>query len=202
MDQIKIGKFIGIKRKEKGLTQEALAEKLGISNRAISKWENGICMPDSGNIPELCNILNITINDLFSGEIVDMKNKDKKLEENMLELIKQKEEKDKQLLKLEYVIVCTASVMFLALIFVASYIEMPMIIRVLLIIMNCVLFAIGICYAIKIEQTAGYYECVKCHNKYIPKYNSVLFSMHFGRTRYMKCPKCNKKSWNKKIISK
>ena len=73
MDQIKIGKFISKKRKENNITQSNLAEKLGISDRAVSKWENGMCMPDAGNIPELCKILNITINDLFSGEVVDMK---------------------------------------------------------------------------------------------------------------------------------
>ena len=75
MDQVKIGKFIKQKRKEKKITQSELAEKLNVTDRAISKWENGICMPDSGIIAELCKILNITINDLFSGEVVDMKEK-------------------------------------------------------------------------------------------------------------------------------
>ena len=73
MDQIKIGKFISLKRKEKNITQNELAEMLNITNRAISKWENGICLPDVGTMPILCKILDITINDLFSGEVVDMK---------------------------------------------------------------------------------------------------------------------------------
>ena len=90
MDQIKIGKFIQEKRKEKIITQQELAEKLYISDRAISKWENGICMPDANNITELCEILDITINDLFSGEVVNMKNYEKKLEENLLEMTRQK----------------------------------------------------------------------------------------------------------------
>ena len=68
MDTIKIGKFISSKRKEKGITQSELAEKLYITDRAISKWENGICLPDAGTMPKLCEILDITINDLFSGE--------------------------------------------------------------------------------------------------------------------------------------
>ena len=104
MDQIKIGKFISEKRKEKKLTQSELAEKLGITDRAISKWENGICLPDAGTMPELCKMLSISINDLFSGEVVDMKDNEKRLEENLLEMTKLKEEKDKQLLTLEYVI--------------------------------------------------------------------------------------------------
>ena len=74
--------------------------------------------------------------------------------------------------------------------------------RILLIVVGFVPFIIGILLAIRIEQTAGYYECEKCHYKYIPTYNSVLFAMHNGRTRYMKCPKCNQKSWQKKVISK
>ena len=92
MDQIKIGKFIQEKRK-KSLTQSELAEKLNVSDRAVSKWENGNCIPDVSNIQELCKILNITINDLFSGCVVDMKDNEKKLEENLLEMIKLKQEK-------------------------------------------------------------------------------------------------------------
>ena len=78
MDQIKIGKFITEKRKEKNITQSKLAEMLDITDRAVSKWETGICLPDAGNMPKLCEILGITINDLFSGEKVDMKENEKK----------------------------------------------------------------------------------------------------------------------------
>ena len=72
----------------------------------------------------------------------------------------------------------------------------------LLIVIGIIPFIIGVSFAIRIEQVAGYYECQKCHHKYIPTYSSVLWSMYINRTRYMKCPKCNEKSWNKKIISK
>ncbi len=202
MDQIKIGKFIQLKRKEKGFTQSELAEKLNITDRAVSKWENGICMPDASIMPELCEILSISINDLFSGEVVDMKDNEKKLEENLLEMTKLKEEKDKQLLRLEFVIGYISSITFLILIFIASYIQMPNWLIILLIVIASIIFAYGMTYAIKIEQTAGYYECGKCHHKYIPTYQNVFFAMHIGRTRYMKCPKCNEKSWNKKVLKK
>lgn len=75
-------------------------------------------------------------------------------------------------------------------------------IRLILIVFGSIVFAVGVSKAIKIEQTAGYYECDKCHYKYVPKYLSVFLAMHKGRTRYMKCPKCNEKSWQKKVISK
>ena len=202
MDQIKIGKFISEKRKEKKITQSDLAEKLGITDRAISKWERGLCLPDAGTMPELCEILNISINDLFSGEKVDMKDNEKKLEENLIEMAKIKEEKDRQLLTLEYVLGFTSSISFMILIFVASYIEMATVARIILIVLGIIIFIIGCFYSIKIEQVAGYYECDNCHHKYIPTYKSVLYSMHMGRTRYMKCPKCGKKSWNKKVLNK
>ena len=68
MDQIKIGKFIASCRKEEGMTQAELAEKLGISDRAVSKWETGKSMPDSGIMLELCGFLKINVNELLSGE--------------------------------------------------------------------------------------------------------------------------------------
>ena len=202
MDQIKIGKFIQEKRKEKSLTQSELAEKLNVSDRAVSKWENGNCIPDVSNIQELCKILNITINDLFSGCIVDMKDNEKKLEENLLEMIRIKEQRDRELLILETFIGVTVSIIMFLCIMIASFVQMDNWIRILLIVFGVIPFVIGICYAIRIEQIAGYYECSNCNYKYIPTYKSVLFSTHFNRTRKMKCPNCNKKSWHKKVISK
>ena len=202
MDQIKIGKFIQERRKEKRLTQSELAEKLDVTDRAVSKWENGNCIPDASNIQELCKILNITINDLFSGSVVDMRDNEKKLEENLLEMIKIKEKRDKELLILEIFIGVIVSIIMFLCIMIASFVQMEDWTRIVLIVFGIIPFAIGISYAIRIEQIAGYYECSNCNYKYIPTYKSVLFSMHVNRTRKMKCPNCNKKSWHKKVISK
>ena len=68
MDQIKIGKFIGEQRKMHNLTQSELSEKLGITDRAISKWERGICLPDAGLMLDLCKILEISVNELLTGK--------------------------------------------------------------------------------------------------------------------------------------
>ena len=200
MDQIKIGKFISLKRKEKNITQNELAEMLNITNRAISKLENGICLPDVGTMPILCKILDITINDLFSGEVVDMKDNEKKLEENLLEIAKIKEKRDKELLSLEIFIGIIISIILFTCVFVASFINMPNWARIILIIIGIIPFIIGISYSIRIEQIAGYYVCDNCHYKYIPTYKNVLFAIHFGRTRYMKCKKKKKKTWHKKSL--
>ena len=202
MDLIKIGKFISAKRKEKNITQSELADKLYISDRAISKWENGICLPDAGNMPKLCEILDVTINDLFSGEVVDMKEKEKKYEENLLAMTKMKEEADKRLLRMEVVIGFVSALAFIISISIASYADMADYVRLLIIITSSLAF-IAICFVlVRIEQVAGYYECQKCHHKYVPTYKNVNLSMHMGRTRYMKCPNCGEKSWQKKVISK
>ena len=202
MNQIKIGKFIAECRKKNNLTQMQLAEKLNITDRAISKWENGKAMPDSGIMLDLCNELKISVNELLSGEVLEMNNYNEKVEQNLIEMVKQKEESDKRLLTMEIVIGVLISVVFLALIFIASFVQMEEWLRITLIITGFIPFVIMIPFAIRIEQTAGYYECDKCHHKYVPTYSSVLWAMHINRTRYMKCPKCNKKSWNKKRISK
>lgn len=202
MDQMKIGKFISLKRKEKNITQSELAEKLGMTDRAISKWENGVCLPDANNMLELCRILGITINDLFSGEVVDKMDNEKKLEENLLEMVKWKEQRDKELLLLEIFIGVTVSLIMVACILLASLVNMQDWLRVLLITIGIIPFAIGISYAIRIEQIAGYYECGNCHYKYVPTYKTVLFSTHINRTRKMKCPKCHQKTWQKKVITK
>ena len=87
MNQIKIGKFIASCRKEQGMTQANLAEKLGITDRAVSKWENGKSMPDSGIMLELCELLEINVNELLSGEKIDMNNYEEKTEENLRQVL-------------------------------------------------------------------------------------------------------------------
>ena len=159
MDQIKIGKFIAECRKKAGLTQMQLAERLAITDRAVSKWETGRTMPDSSIMLELCDVLKISVNDLLCGEIVGMDNYDKKLEEKLVKIIKEKEQSDKRLLSLEIFIGLMVSIIFFSLILVASFVQMEDWLRIVLIIVAFIPFTIGIIFAIKIEQTAGYYEC-------------------------------------------
>lgn len=201
MDQLKIGKFIAERRKMNGLTQMQLAEKLNITDRAISKWENGKSLPDSSIMLELCEVLGITVNDLLSGEVVTM-NDYKDSEKLLLEMVKEKEKADERLLTIEIVIGTISTALSLALCLVAAYAPMVSWLRVVLFVTGLVfLFVIAFCM-VKIEQVAGYYECKHCHKKYVPSYQSVLWAMHINRTRYMKCPECHKWSWQKKVISK
>ena len=202
MDQVKTGKFIADCRKKTNLTQMQLAEKLNITDRAISKWETGKSLPDSSIMLELCDILGISVNDLLCGEIVTMANYNKELENNLLEIIKQKEQADKRLLSIEVFIGITAIIVLFALIFVAAFIQMETWLRISLIAFGFILFLAGCFYALRIEQVAGYYECKHCKYRYVPTYKAVNMAMYMGRTRYMRCPQCGKKSWQKKVLSK
>ena len=202
MDQIKIGKFIAECRKKNNLTQMQLAEKLNITDRAVSKWENGKTMPDSSIMLDLCNELKISVNELLSGEMIDMNNYNEIAEKNLLEMAKKEEMQNKKLMMYEKVIGFGSTISFITLIFVASFWGDNNIARIVLFMLAFILLIIGVSFALKIETETGYYECKKCHHKYVPKYSKVYFAMHLGTTRYMKCPKCNEKSWQRKILSK
>lgn len=202
MNQVKIGKFIASKRKEQGLTQLQLAEKLCITDRAVSKWETGKSLPDASLMPELCKLLKITINDLLCGEVVSVENYNEKAEKALLEMVKKEEMQNKKLMMYENVIGFGSTISFLIQVLVAVFFVKNTTAQILLFILAFAFLIIGVSFALKIEAETGYYECQKCHNKYIPKYSSVYFAMHLGTTRYMKCPKCGKRSWQKKVMSK
>ena len=200
MDQVKIGRFIAERRKMAGLTQMQLAERLNITDRAISKWENGKSLPDSSIMLDLCDILSITVNDLLSGEVVSMENYNKELEQNLLEMVKQKEEADRRLLRMEIVTGIICLLPLIAAVIIVSAVPMEEWLGGIIAGASLLPLLIATPFMIRIEQTAGLYECKKCGHKHVPTYSSVFMAMHYGRTRYMKCPKCNKRSWQKKVL--
>ena len=202
MDQLKIGRFIAECRKNANLTQMQLAEKLNITDRAVSKWETGRALPDSSIMLELCDILNISVNDLLSGEVVTMENYEKELENNLLEMVKQKEENDRMLLTLEVVIGVLSTIVLLAPVFVGALVPMENWKRIVVAFSGFVPGFVGFFFATKLEQVAGYYECQSCGHRYVPTYRAVNMAAHMGRTRHMKCPKCGARTWQKKRLSK
>ena len=201
MDQIKIGNFIRERRIVKRLTQTELAEKLGVTDRAVSKWENGISLPDASNIELLCKELNITINDLFNAKIVKKDNEIKTFESNIIELTKSIEESNKKIFLLATIYLITSIIAFIFLIIAANQMEYG-VLRIILVIASIIVLGPSIYFAIRIDWRVGYYECQKCHHKYIPTFLESSLSMHLGRTKYLKCPKCGKRSWSKKVLTK
>ena len=203
MDYNKIGNFIAVERKAKKLTQAKLAEKLFVSEKTISKWENGNGIPDTNSLPKLCQIFDVSLNELLNGERIKEESYMNKAEQKLLELQKEKEQSDKRLLVSEIILGSITTFSFLIILLTSLYGIFELNVYVLPIIMIIVGFAIfltGVSFCLYIEQKAGYYVCKKCNHKYVPTFKQVFFAMHAGRTRYIKCPNCNQKSWNKKVI--
>ena len=202
MDQLKIGKFIAECRKQKNLTQMQLAEKLGITDKAISKWERSIAMPDTSIMLELCDILGISVNELLSGEKISMENNNQKNEQLLLDMAKELEKKSKTIWNAMWIIM-TVSILGLigGLAIIAFFMpEGPW--MLVAIISLCVVFLIPCFYALKLEVSVGAYKCKNCGYEIVPTYKQALNAMHRGTTRYLKCPKCNKRTWCKKVIKK
>ena len=202
MDQVKIGRFIAERRKLSNMTQAQLAEKLGVTDRAVSKWETGRAMPDTSIMLDLCHALNISVNDLLLGEVTTVENHNEKNEKLLIELTKAKEDADRRLLAMEIVIGSLSVFILLASCVLAAYLTIDEWIRIVIIAVGFVVALVGFLFAMRLEQVAGYYECGNCGHRYVPTYKDAMMAMHMGRTRYLKCPECHKRTWNKKVISK
>ena len=202
MNQIKIGKFIAKCRKQKNLTQMQLSEKLNITDKAISKWERGIAMPDSSIMLELCDILGISVNELLSGEKISMENNNQKNEQLLLDMAKELEKKNKTIWSSMWTIMIISITVLIAGIFIAAFLIPEGVWQLVTILCVCVVFLIPCFYAVKLEVSVGGYKCKNCGYEIVPTYKQALNAMHRGTTRYLKCPKCNQRTWCKKVLKK
>ena len=204
MDQEKIGKFIATCRKEKGLTQAALAEKLGITDRAVSKWETGKSLPDASIMMELCELIGTNVNELLTGERIAMEDYMKKAEESLLEMQAKAEKADKNLLRMEFIMGIVLIPVFVVLAKISEMFTAQGEVftgNALLVLSYVVIVVFGI-VGLKIEHDAGYYECPNCGERYVPSMLAVVLAIHVGSTRRLKCPYCEKRGFHKKVISK
>lgn len=138
------------------------------------------------------------------NKIKNFINRNKKDEKDIIieELTKKEEKKDRLLLTTMWLFLIILLIL-LVLICIIAVIYIPEgLIQTLIIIGSVIVVLIGAFHCLKLEVEAGYYECSKCHHKHKPEYNKVLWSMHFGTTRYLKCPECSNRSWSKKVLSK
>ena len=202
MNQIKIGRFIAECRKKASFTQMQLAEKLGITDKAVSKWERGIAMPDTSIMLELCDILRISVNELLSGEKISMENNNQKNEQLLFDMAKELEQKNKTLWKSMWVIMIISMTALFSGIFIAAFLIPEGVWQLLTIIGICIVFLIPCFYALKLEVSVGAYKCKNCGHEIVPTYKEAMNAMHMGFTRYLKCPKCNKRTWCKKVLKK
>lgn len=116
--------------------------------------------------------------------------------------MKDEKKHNKELFIVEAVIGIVSSIMLIAMVLIAGILAgININISIWMIVISVVFFVV-VCLALtKMEQVVGYYVCGECKHKHVPDYDTVLWSMHLGRTRYMRCPKCHKKSWQKKVLN-
>ena len=198
MDYNKIGKFIEEERKNKKLTQAKLAEKIFVSEKTISKWENGKGIPDTTLLPKLCEIFGVSLNELLSGE--RMKNNEQKNEQLLLDMAKELERKNKIIWNSMWVIMIVSMVALFAGIFLCYFLIPEGVWQVIAVLAITIIFLIPCFYALKLEVSVGSYKCKNCGHEIVPTYKAALFAMHRGTTRYLKCPKCKKRTWCKKVV--
>ena len=202
MDQIKIGCFIAERRRQAGLTQMQLAEKLNITDRAVSKWETGRSLPDSSIMLELCDILGISVNELLSGEKIMMENNNQKNEQLLLEMTKELEKKNKIIWNAMWTIMTVSIIGLIGGLAIIAFFVPEGVWQLVAILALCVVFLIPCFYALKLEVGVGAYKCKNCGHEIVPTYKQALNAMHLGTTRYLRCPKCNKRTWCKKVLKK
>lgn len=194
MDQQKTGQFIAEMRKEQGLTQRALAEKLLISDKTVSKWECGNGLPEISLMLPLCEILHISVNELLSGERLHDSEYKKKAEKNIMNLMEQRQQA-KRNLWLGILAVVSTFLAGLTLIMVSGWLEMEVWQRVVLIVIGFISIVSGIAVAVVLEVNSGSFECSKCGKRFMPKMSAYLCGAHTTTRRKMKCPFCGVKNW-------
>ncbi len=192
MDQMRIGKFIAESRKALGRTQRQLAVTLDISDKTVSKWECGKGLPEVSLMLPLCRTLGISVNEMLSGERLDEESYKERAEENMMDLIKENAENKKRM-ALSVICGTITVIAVCSLITIASYLQLPVIVRILLIILAFATAVAGIGAAAVLEVKAGYYECPGCGELFVPSIGEYVKGYHTFTKRRLTCPRCGKR---------
>jgi len=201
MDQIKIGKFIAGERKLKKYTQRELADKLGISDKTISKWERGNGFPEVSLLLPLCNELEITVNELLSGERLQEVDYKKKAEENMVNLVKEAQESKKKIIMsalVAFLVIIAAVPLFV----VAGAFDMEAWLRIILMGIGIIVVITGIAIACILDREAGAFECPECNERFVPDMKSYIMGPHTFTKRKLTCPKCKCTRYCRHVLTK
>ena len=201
MDQIAIGKFIAEERKRKGYTQKQLSEKLEISDKTVSKWERGNGFPEVSLLLPLCKELDITVNELLSGERVSLEDYQRKAEENMVNLVKEAQESRKKII-LSAVVALLVVVAAVPLFVLSGALEMDTWLRCVLIAIGFVVLFLGIAVACVLDREAGAFECPECKTRFVPDMKAYVMGPHTITKRKLVCPHCGAHKYCRKVLTK
>ena len=198
MDQLKIGKFIAERRKEKKLTQLQLAEKLGITDKAISKWERGIAMPDTSIMLEVCDILEISVNELLGGEKINVEDQAKKTEDLLFEFAQNEKQLRRKLYirsRVLYFIMVFNLFITCAIFVVDKFWGINSTNYIIFMLISFVVYCITGAMVLPTIYETIRFRCRHCQHEFgVQKLGKEWFSI------YLTCPKCGKKQKAKKPI--
>lgn len=203
MDSIKTGQFIAKIRKEKEMTQRQLAEELCISDKTVSKWETGKGMPEVSLMLPLCEALGISVNELLSGERLSKENYKERAEENIVNLISEKQDNIRRMLS-AFTIFCATGLAVGLIAAVIIHGDLDTRLKIALTVAGITAFIIGVSFGISVDMKSGYFECTKCHTVFTPNSGTylkgsltvTLFSARF------RCPHCKKTTRCKRRFTK
>lgn len=201
MNVIKIGQFIKSLRKEKTLTQREVAEQLNVSEKTISKWETGKGFPEVSLMLPLCNFFGISINELLSGERLEDKQYIEKAEENIASLVNDRTTPRKKII-ISSISCIFATISSLVLILLSAFFVTQIWLRLVMIGIALIVTISNVAVILLIAVSTEIYQCDKCGEKFVPTLSDYILAPHTFSRRYLKCPHCGKKNWNKSYFRK
>ncbi|MDE6211457.1 MAG: helix-turn-helix domain-containing protein [Clostridia bacterium] len=202
MDMQKIGNFLAELRKSKNLTQDELGEQIGVTNKTVSRWENGNYLPPVEMLQMLSKLYDVSINELLSGaRLNDERYKEKAEEYIAVDLMKKSKEAKKRLI-ISIIVACITILAGTAIILLPALLSAPIWLRIICIALSAVIIGLGIGVCCVLTIDAGVYECPNCGEKFVPSMKDFILGPHTFTKRKLKCPKCGKKSYCKKRLNK
>ncbi|MDE7337169.1 MAG: helix-turn-helix domain-containing protein [Clostridia bacterium] len=200
MDLQKIGNFLAQLRKDKNLTQEELGEQIGVTNKTVSRWENGNYLPPVEILQLLSKFYDVSINELLSGErLNDVVYKQNAEEYITIDLMKKSKE-DRRRLTVSFVVAIITIISGLSIVLLSALLSAPIWLRICSLVLSLiiVILGVGVCCVLTID--AGVYECPSCGEKFIPSMKDFISGAHTFTKRKLRCPKCGKKYYCKKKL--
>lgn len=200
MDVQKIGNFLAELRKDKNLTQEELGERIGVTNKTVSRWENGNYLPPVEILQILSKLYEVSINEVLSGERLNDSVYKQNAEEYITVDLMKKSKEAKKRLTISFVVAFITILSGLSIILLSGMLSAPIWLRICCIVLSLIIvvLGIGVCCALTVD--AGVYECPNCGEKFVPSMKDFLSGMHTFTKRKLSCPKCGKRYYCKKKL--
>ena len=199
MDCKKIGAFLARERKAARLTQAEAAKKLFVSEKTISKWENGRGLPDTAVLVNLCSLYDFSLNELLSGERLEGENYRKRAERNMEELLSQRRS-NRRKIALSVAVCGAAFSVLLVCVALSAFLSLDPRLKIALLVYGFAMAVLGVGVAAFADINAGSFVCRRCGKKFAPSAKEYVFSIHTLTARKLRCPFCGAKDWCKKSL--